>query len=65
MAIYFVPLDSGFAQDARERWAFGVHAGGNTWFNDYNKRVVGEGGGINGAVWNQSSIFSGLPDGIS
>jgi hypothetical protein len=33
-----------FAQDTRDRWAFGVHGGGNFWFNDYNKRVVGEGG---------------------
>jgi len=42
--ILLVPLDSVFAQDTRDRWAFGLHAGGNMWFNDYNKRVVGEGG---------------------
>ena len=44
MTIILVPLDSGFAQDTRERWVFGIHGGGNIWFNDYNKRVVGEGG---------------------
>jgi outer membrane protein OmpA-like peptidoglycan-associated protein len=42
--ITLVPLDSGFAQDTRERWVFGVRAGGNMWFNDYSQRVVGEGG---------------------
>ena len=44
VAIILAPLDSGFAQDTRDRWAFGAHAGGNMWFDDYNKRVVGEGG---------------------
>jgi len=43
-ALILVPMNSGFAQDTRERWAFGLHAGGNMWFNDYNRRVVGEGG---------------------
>ena len=42
--ITLVPLDSGIAQDTRERWGFGVRAGGNIWFNDYSQRVVGEGG---------------------
>ena len=44
MPLILVPMNSGFAQDTRERWAFGLHAGGNMWFNDYNQRVVGEGG---------------------
>jgi outer membrane protein OmpA-like peptidoglycan-associated protein len=42
--ITLVPLESGIAQDTRERWGFGVRAGGNIWFNDYSQRVVGEGG---------------------
>jgi len=44
LSIILVPLDSGFAQDTKGRWAFGVHGGGNIWFDDYNKRVIGEGG---------------------
>jgi len=43
-SIIFVPPDTGFAQDTKGRWAFGVHGGANLWFDDYNKRVVGEGG---------------------
>lgn len=44
MPVIFVPLDSASAQDTRERWVLGFHGGANMWFNDYNKRVVGEGG---------------------
>ena len=44
VAIILAPLDSGFVQDTRDRWAFGAHAGSNMWFDDYNKRLVGEGG---------------------
>ena len=44
LLIILVPLDSGFAQDTKGRWAFGVHGGVNNWINDYNKRVLGGGG---------------------
>jgi outer membrane protein OmpA-like peptidoglycan-associated protein len=44
LLIILVPLNSGFAQDTKGRWAFGVHGGPNIWFNDYSKRVVGAGG---------------------
>lgn len=42
--VFFVPLDSGFAQDTKGRWVIGFHGGGNMWMNDYNKRVIGMGG---------------------
>jgi outer membrane protein OmpA-like peptidoglycan-associated protein len=46
MSIILIPLDSGFAQDTKERWAWGFHGGGNLWVNDYSKRLIGEGGEI-------------------
>lgn len=44
LLLLLIPLKPGFAQDTKGRWAFGLHGGGNIWFDDYNKRVVGEGG---------------------
>jgi outer membrane protein OmpA-like peptidoglycan-associated protein len=46
MPIILVPLNPGFAQDTQGRWALGFHGGGNMWVNDYNKRLIGEGGEI-------------------
>ena len=46
MPIILVPLNPGFAQDTQGRWALGFHGGGNMWINDYNKRLIGEGGEI-------------------
>ena len=46
LSLILVPKDSGFAQDTKERWAWGFHGGGNMWVNDYNKRLVGFGGEI-------------------
>jgi outer membrane protein OmpA-like peptidoglycan-associated protein len=46
MPISLVPLNSGFAQDTKGRWAFGLHGGANMWVDDYNKRVIGDGGEI-------------------
>jgi outer membrane protein OmpA-like peptidoglycan-associated protein len=46
ISIILVPLDSGFAQDTKGRWAWGFHGGGNMWVNDYNTRLVGFGGEI-------------------
>ncbi len=42
----FVPMDSGIAQDTKGRWMIGLHGGGNKWFDDYNKVVIGEGGEV-------------------
>ena len=44
LSLVLAPLNSGFAQDTKGRWVFGVHVGGNMWMNDYNKRLVGDGG---------------------
>ena len=44
--LVLVPPDSGFAQDTKGRWAWGFHGGANMWIDDYNKRLVGEGGEI-------------------
>ena len=46
LSMILVPLDSGFAQNTEGRWALGFHGGGNVWFNDYNKRLVGPGGEV-------------------
>ena len=46
MLIILVPLNPVFAQDLQGRWALGFHGGGNMWINDYNTRVIGEGGDI-------------------
>ena len=46
LSIILTPLNSGFAQDTKERWVFGIHGGGNLWIDDYNKRVFGEGGDL-------------------
>jgi outer membrane protein OmpA-like peptidoglycan-associated protein len=44
LSIILFPMNSGFAQDTKGRWAFGIHGGANNWIDDYNKRVIGEGG---------------------
>ncbi len=44
LPIIFVPLDSGFAQNTGGRWVLGFHGGGNMWFDDYSKRLIGPGG---------------------
>ncbi len=44
LAIVLVPLAPGFAQNTEGRWVLGFHGGGNMWFNDYNKKVIGPGG---------------------
>ena len=46
VSIIVLPLDSGFAQDTKGRWVLGFHGGANLWSNDYNQRLVGEGGEI-------------------
>jgi len=37
-------LQLGIAQETKGRWAVGFHGGLNTWYNDYNHRVLGAGG---------------------
>lgn len=46
VSVVLTPFDSSFAQDTKERWVLGIHGGGNLWMNDYNKRVVGDGGDL-------------------
>ena len=47
MVFIVTPPNAGFAQDdTKGRWAIGFHGGGNMWGDDYNKRLVGEGGDI-------------------
>lgn len=46
VTISLLPLNMGYAQETEGRWSFGIHGGANIWYNEYNKRVVGEGGEI-------------------
>ncbi len=46
LSVFLFPLNSGSAQDTKGRWMIGLHGGGNKWFDDYNKVVIGEGGEV-------------------
>jgi outer membrane protein OmpA-like peptidoglycan-associated protein len=44
LLLAFFALQLGIAQETKGRWVVGFHGGLNTWYNDYNHRVLGAGG---------------------